>query len=83
MLASTWETWQNEIVGGAGSELHRKIEFMMFGEELARLTWFTAGTMSADFNNNSRFSTEKFDTLSHGIDAFSTWSSYHSWYRLP
>jgi hypothetical protein len=35
----------------------------MCREVLAKLTWFTAGTISADFNNNSRFSTEKFDTL--------------------
>lgn len=69
--------------GGTGSEFQRENEIVMFGKMLAKLTWFTAGIISADFNNNSRFSTEKFDTLSHRIDALSTWSSYHSWYRLP
>jgi hypothetical protein len=48
---------------GARGQLHRAISFVIVRKALAKLTWFTAGTMSADFNNNSRFSTEKFDTL--------------------
>jgi hypothetical protein len=57
-----WDVVRRECRGARGQS-NRAISSMRMRKELAPLTWFTAGTMSADFNNNSRFSTEKFDTL--------------------